>query len=931
MNASRARAIGILAVIAVVAALAIYTSWRMESVARQGWAGISYIPADAKRHNAAYEAGRRAGRTVASGTRPGRVTFVPGSIVFLYPGAPAARSEIEWRDRILAINGIPTSDRAGLQRLSTQTHTGDVVTYHVQRDNTERDIRVRFSSPLRTPFFILSFSSTLVVAATFLLIGTFVFWRRPLDARAVVFFVMTLVATVSFINGSLAQVDLSNARGIAGQGSFADVSRLAIVAVISLFFAPLLLHLALIFPAERPVMIQHRRTTLTWIYGYPIFLAVLLVVLFSAFVGTEGLRKGHEPIAFGLAVLGAVSLMAVYSAVVLAIRVPRMGFRKALIQSPIASTALLPVFVTLLLLAGGLICKLTGSMAPLLTAGVLAPILMFGAFMVYPLATLLSLFRSYRDSGVEARRQVKWPVWGTMLAVGGKLVLSVFGIVIGFALSSGLARGIPFAGTLLIVPDFTSKLLYVLIPVAFAIAILKYRLMNIDVIIRRTVLYSILSAVVFLLYAFLVASLGTALVKFAGLQSQTILVASTVVIALVTVPIRNRLQRMVDRNLFRERRDYPLALRNIGNAIATSGDVDTFLHYAAEQIQQGLQSRLVLIAIRRDREYVATAKVGLADEVVGTVRVPVDVAPNVIPELLRKIGAARVIPVKTYRESVALLVVGTKLSDEDFSSDDLEFLNSAASQMAIGIENLRLRDEEVEFEQARAMQQILLPKRFPQLDGFEIAGEWQPARSVGGDYFDTLSLGDSKAGICIGDVAGKGMPAALLMANLQAAVKATAAASVTPAAVCERVKEIVGGNLSGGKFISFFYGVLDARTQTFTYSNAGHNPPILIRSSGDVERLSRGGPAMSRLFKDVRHEQDQAVIASGDRIVLFTDGVSEARRGEEEFGDDRLIELLLRSRQLGAHELQERILHALREFTAGDFNDDVTLVVIAAQ
>src|SRR5205085_767663 len=176
------------------------------------------------------------------------------------------------------------------------------------------------------------------------------------------------------------------------------------------------------------------------------------------------------------------------------------------------------------------------------------------------------------------------------------------------------------------------------------------------------------------------------------------------------------------------------------------------------------------------------------------------------------------------------------------------------------------------------------------------SGTWQPARSVGGDYFDTLTLGGDKAAICIGDVAGKGMPAALLMANLQAAVKATASATVQPAVVCERVKEIVGGNLVGGKFISFFYGVIDSAAHTFTYSNAGHNPPILIRRDASVERLARGGPAMCRLFKDVPQEQDVAPVASGDRIVLFTDGASEARRGEEEFGDDRLIEIILAHR-----------------------------------
>ena len=184
-------------------------------------------------------------------------------------------------------------------------------------------------------------------------------------------------------------------------------------------------------------------------------------------------------------------------------------------------------------------------------------------FACYAVATFVALFRSYRESGVEERRQVKWPIWATMVAVGGKVILAIVGFGILFLTTF---RNVSLPTILNYLPEITSKSLYVLIPLAFAFAILKYRLMNIDVIIRRTVLYSLLTFVVFALYAVLVAGVGTALVKFAGLTSQTMLVASTVVIALAAVPIRNRLQHMVDRNLFRERRDYPLGLRNIGNA-----------------------------------------------------------------------------------------------------------------------------------------------------------------------------------------------------------------------------------------------------------------------------------------------------------------------------------------------------------------------------
>jgi sigma-B regulation protein RsbU (phosphoserine phosphatase) len=144
------------------------------------------------------------------------------------------------------------------------------------------------------------------------------------------------------------------------------------------------------------------------------------------------------------------------------------------------------------------------------------------------------------------------------------------------------------------------------------------------------------------------------------------------------------------------------------------------------------------------------------------------------------------------------------------------------------------------------------------------------------------------------------------------------------------VKRVVGDNLAGGKFITFFYGVVDSAARTLTYTNAGHNPPILARAGGEVERLTRGGPAFCRLFRDDVHEQETVALRPGDRLVLFTDGASEARRGEEEFGEDRLAALIATHRAAGADELQERIVVELTAFAAGNFADDVTLVVVAA-
>jgi sigma-B regulation protein RsbU (phosphoserine phosphatase) len=236
-----------------------------------------------------------------------------------------------------------------------------------------------------------------------------------------------------------------------------------------------------------------------------------------------------------------------------------------------------------------------------------------------------------------------------------------------------------------------------------------------------------------------------------------------------------------------------------------------------------------------------------------------------------------------------------------------------------------------ELDDARAIQERLIPQSISQAPGYSITARWEPARTVGGDYYDVLSFGEDVLALCIGDVSGKGMPAALLMSNFQAAVRAHASRTLAPADLCATLNEIVATNTDSDRFISFFYGVLDAPAGKFTYANAGHNAPILVRADGQLARLEHGGYVLGPLTGAV-YEQCQTPIKPGDRIVMFTDGVTEARNESgEEFGEERLIELVVKSRKMDAARMKERIFEALLEFTRGEFDDDVTIVALSAQ
>jgi serine phosphatase RsbU (regulator of sigma subunit) len=282
------------------------------------------------------------------------------------------------------------------------------------------------------------------------------------------------------------------------------------------------------------------------------------------------------------------------------------------------------------------------------------------------------------------------------------------------------------------------------------------------------------------------------------------------------------------------------------------------------------------------------------------------------------------------------------------SDDELGDLASSFNVMTIAVR--RGREEAVarerlerELETARDIQQRLLPAEVPAVPGFDITGTSLPSRQVGGDYFDFLSHGQDRLGIAIGDVSGKGIPAALLMSNLQASLQGQVIHPSSVAEVVARVNDLLARSTDAQMFATFFYGVLDCREATFTSSNAGHNPPILMRADGTVERLQRGGLVLGMLGSQ-NYEQETVCLAPGDSLVLFTDGISEAEgpvgvarapASDDDdpdnpmFGEERLIEVVRVTAKRSAAEMKDAILRAVESFAAGvPQSDDVTLVII---
>jgi sigma-B regulation protein RsbU (phosphoserine phosphatase) len=238
----------------------------------------------------------------------------------------------------------------------------------------------------------------------------------------------------------------------------------------------------------------------------------------------------------------------------------------------------------------------------------------------------------------------------------------------------------------------------------------------------------------------------------------------------------------------------------------------------------------------------------------------------------------------------------------------------------------RLQQEEE--QEAREIQKSLLPSVIPNVPGYDISASTQSVRFVGGDYFDVMRISDSKTAICIADAAGKGLPAALLISNLQATLKSLISESMPPREICSRANRILFDIMPPNKFISLFYGVLDSTTNQFTYCNAGHNPPILLRHDGSSCTLNNSGAIFGH-FSSWPYEQAEVELSQGDSVLIFSDGVVEACDGDgNQFGEDRLVNVAREAGNSKSHYLRGAVLEAVSVHCDAQFADDATLIVL---
>lgn len=325
-----------------------------------------------------------------------------------------------------------------------------------------------------------------------------------------------------------------------------------------------------------------------------------------------------------------------------------------------------------------------------------------------------------------------------------------------------------------------------------------------------------------------------------------------------------------------------------------------------------------------------------------------DCQPYSVTEVLKKdriikeypalsdLGIELVIPMKIKSLTKGLILLGERRTKAGYSQSDIEFVSSVGGLAIISIENAHLFEETLEkqrlekdLELARNIQKNLLPKKVPKFENFQIAAYNNSARQVGGDYYDIVQLDENNTLFAVADVSGKGVQAALLMANLQAFLKSICKQNLPLDESTNMINDLVSENTTMGSFITFFWGVLNNSEKKLTYVNAGHNPPILLRNS-EIIRLKKGGMILGVMETMVPYLSETVQLQTGDIILTFTDGITEAMNiDNEEYSDERLEEFVKGKSSLSAEEFLNALMTDIREFTQGaEQSDDITSLVI---
>jgi sigma-B regulation protein RsbU (phosphoserine phosphatase) len=503
-----------------------------------------------------------------------------------------------------------------------------------------------------------------------------------------------------------------------------------------------------------------------------------------------------------------------------------------------------------------------------------------------------------------------------------------------------------------------------------AYAIVRYRFLDAGFLVRRSILFLLPALALILAYL----GISSVLMRYANTWAHLdpIVLQPLLLLVLVSTisPAVSRLEEVVEGFLSRDVREGRTVIQNLSKDIVTELDLATLGGRLTSAVGESLLLERAALLTRAGVAFAPVASFERGTGVSAGSRLAADPSfvalaaclppaalgpqPALIAQLVdgcpaesldgartfieqaRRLGFALIVPVRHREEPLGCIALGPKLTGARFSREDLTLLETLANQTGAAIRTASLYAESVrrialeeELTLARQIQFRYLPTTFPRWDNLEVFGTNQPSKQVGGDYFDVVTLDDGLLA-AIADVSGKGVPAALVMSMMQASLRTQAGEGRSVSDMLERVNRLMLARGETGMFATCFLAQLSRDTMTLSYSNAGHNPPILLHADGGFEVLSQGGLLLG-VFDDPRLSEGRVRLAAGDRLVLYTDGVTEARSPSGEFYDEeRLAEFLIAlDPELSAEEVAHAVKANVSAFTGtDDFEDDMTLVVM---
>jgi sigma-B regulation protein RsbU (phosphoserine phosphatase) len=530
-----------------------------------------------------------------------------------------------------------------------------------------------------------------------------------------------------------------------------------------------------------------------------------------------------------------------------------------------------------------------------------------------------------------------------------------------------------------IVPEwllFTVLLLLVLFPLTLAYTIVVQRAMDVRVVVRQGLQYALAASGVRVLQVIISGCILTAAFYMATRPdlrrpAQIQLVCWGFVIVLLLRRAARHARGWVDRRFFRDAYNAEQILSELGEKVRSIVETQPLLATVAHRIAESLHVPRVAALIDGSGPYRPAYALGypeppqvLFPESAASVRQLAEAreparvylddpdswlyrrpdASDQDRQQLAELGSELLLPLAVRDHLLGFISLGPKQSEAPYTSSDLRLLNSVALQTGLALENARLTAavaREVaqrerlnrEVEIAREVQQRLFPQKLLPIDGIDYSGACRPALGVGGDYYDFLALPDGYLGVALGDVSGKGIAAALMMATLQASVRGEAMRwSGDLSQMMSGVNRLVFEASTSNRYATFFYAEYEPGGRTLSYVNAGHNPPVLLRMNADghqVLRLEAGGTVIG-LLESFPFQQSNVTLQPGDMLVLYSDGVSEAMNpADEEWGEVRMIETVERCQGLSAAQTIEYVMAGADTFASGaPQHDDMTLVVL---